>query len=641
MRNMRIVAFVGILFLLFSKPALAYEQITSFRSDIHINADSTITVTETISVEAEGIDIKRGIYRDIPTKYTNALGMKSSVPFILGTVLKDGVPEPHHIENQQNGIRIYLGSSDVFLPTGAYTYQITYTMGNMLGYFETYDELYYNITGNGWAFPINSAEAHITLPTGVSQNDAKMVSFTGPEGSTTSQAQTEISNIGGHTVAQATTSFLGRYEGLTVAVKFPKGYVYEPTRNELLRQAIADNVPLFATTIGTLLLAIYYITVWKKYGKDPTSTLIVARFEPPERTEKLNGEKYLSAGLTRMVHKMGYDDKVLTVTLIQMAIKGVVTLTETKQTFTVTPISGKHTSLSPEEKIVYEELFPENVPFTFSQSRYAKIAKLRSAITKHFRTLAEPSLYFNNRTLLIFPAILSAVILFTLVVLTAPEHPEAVFMGVWLSVWSMGVYGLLAKIKDSIKNRSYFTSVGLVLFSVPFLLGELFGIWVLIMSMSILGALVFVSHPIMFLWFYQALKARTKEGRYIQDQSEGLRMYLLAAEKRRYEMLHKTIPDSIAMYEKYLPYAVALDIEPQWAKTLDYALKEREDATPNTYHPAWFTGTKSYSAANVTRAISTGMANHISSSSRPPGSSSGFSGGSSGGGGGGGGGGGW
>ena len=63
------------------------------------------------------------------------------------------------------------------------------------------------------------------------------------------------------------------------------------------------------------------------------------------------------------------------------------------------------------------------------------------------------------------------------------------------------------------------------------------------------------------------LQSATREGRKIMDQIEGFRQYLNVAEEDRLEYLNppKKTPE---LFEKFLPYAIALDVENSWAKTL-------------------------------------------------------------------------
>ena len=104
----------------------AEETITSFHSNIIVNADGWLDVTETIEVYSLGVSINHGIYRDFPTTYRQNWFVKTVVPFELVSTTRDGLAEPYHTERQSNGIRVYLGSEDVIILPGAHIYTITY-----------------------------------------------------------------------------------------------------------------------------------------------------------------------------------------------------------------------------------------------------------------------------------------------------------------------------------------------------------------------------------------------------------------------------------------------------------------------------------------------------------------------------------
>ena len=165
------------------------ERIISYDSKITINKDGSMLVTETIKVHAAGNKIKRGIYRDFPTDYEDEYGNNIRILFEIKEVLRDGLREPYHTERQSNGVRVYFGSSSYYLNTGKYTYTITYKTNRQIGYFEDHDELYWNVTGNGWDFDIERASATIFLPKGIGRNDITPIAFTGSEGSTQKKLQ--------------------------------------------------------------------------------------------------------------------------------------------------------------------------------------------------------------------------------------------------------------------------------------------------------------------------------------------------------------------------------------------------------------------------------------------------------------------
>jgi len=102
------------------------ERILSFHSDIEIFPNAGMTVIETITVYCAGQEIKRGIYRDFPTKYKDRYGQNYRVKFEVKEVLRDDKPESYHIKDLRNGVRVYLGSENVFLDPGTYTYVMRY-----------------------------------------------------------------------------------------------------------------------------------------------------------------------------------------------------------------------------------------------------------------------------------------------------------------------------------------------------------------------------------------------------------------------------------------------------------------------------------------------------------------------------------
>ena len=145
---------------------------------------------------------------------------------------------------------------------------------------------------------------------------------------------------------------------------------------------------------------------------------------------------------------------------------------------------------------------------------------------------------------------------------------------------------------------------------------------------------------------FRWLQAPTVEGRRVMDQIEGFQQYLSVAEEGRLEALNP--PDKTPeLFERFLPYAIALDVENTWAKRFAGVLAAAGTAAAAS---SWYAGSSDITRDPVTFADSLGndLSSTISSASTPPGSSGGSDGGggssgggSSGGGGGGGGGGGW
>ena len=172
MKTRTLLSFIVLLLclLLFNFAVPAYsaqsERILDFNSRMQVQQDGTMTVTEEIRVVCAGRQIKRGIYRDFPTKYKDRYGNTVKVGFEVLEVLRDGISEPYHFKELSNGKRVYIGKKEIFLKPGTYTYTITYKTDRQLGFFDDFDELYWNVTGNGWDFVIEKVEAMVELPPG-------------------------------------------------------------------------------------------------------------------------------------------------------------------------------------------------------------------------------------------------------------------------------------------------------------------------------------------------------------------------------------------------------------------------------------------------------------------------------------------
>jgi uncharacterized membrane protein len=136
-----------------------------------------------------------------------------------------------------------------------------------------------------------------------------------------------------------------------------------------------------------------------------------------------------------------------------------------------------------------------------------------------------------------------------------------------------------------------------------------------------------------FAW----IDAPTKEGRAVLDRIAGFKQYLSITERERLDRMH--LPeDTPELFERYLPYAVALGVENRWADRFAGVLAAA--AAQGQQGFGWYSGSGDpwNNPGSFVNSMGSSLASTVSSASTAPGSGGG---GSSGGGGGGGGGGGW
>jgi len=617
------------------------ERIISFESEITINEDASMVVEEKIIVFADGQKIRRGIYRDFPTRYKDEYGNNIVIKFEVLEVSRDGNSESYHTENLSNGVRVYCGSSDFFLPPGEYTYLITYKTDRQIGYFDNFDELYWNVTGNGWDFLIEKVTATVNLPAPVSGDDLRLYGYTGYSGFKGGNYQYSI--LSSDKVFFQTTSVLNPREGLTIVVQLPNGLVYQPTQSDKLRYFFQDNIQSVIGLIGILALIFYYLIIWWRVGKDPARGLIIPLYEPPH---------HLSAAAIRFISRMGYDNKIFTTAIVSLAVKGYLRIEEDGKDYRLVKVNGSQKPLLNDEQAVLDKL-------GFSQKGNKQILKLEQknhsilqgaikALKNSLKNSYEKNYFITNKK---FFFIGIAASLFILIISIIGGSEEQIFILIWVSLWSIGVAFLLLTVFRTwkgvlSKGRGKVTALGsaifITLFSIPFVLGQILGFYFLAELSSPLMILIIAVIVLVNIIFYHLLKAPTLLGRKIMDKIDGFKMYLGTAERDRIYSIKE--PDkSPELFESFLPFAIALGVENKWAEKFSDVLSSI-DTESSAYKPGWYSGTvwSTLGAAGFASSLSGSFSSTISSSSTAPGSSSGGGGGgSSGGGGGGGGGGGW
>jgi uncharacterized membrane protein YgcG len=378
---------------------MADERILDYRSDIHLEASGKLVVTEFIRVRAEGRKIRRGIFRDFPTRYRDRLGNHVVVDFFPLSVSRNGKPEPWHSRELSNGVRVYAGSESHLLEAGVHEYELVYSTNRQVGFFDNHDELYFNAIGPGWDFPIDRAVVTITLPFQAETGQLSLSAFTGRQGNQGNASVAEV--INSNTVRFETTRPLQAREGMTFAVSWPKGLIPEPGTNQKIRWFVQDNGAAIALLLGWLSAAGWYLRAWFRLGRDPEKSVIIPRFEPPEN---------LSPAACRYVRDMSFDRSAFTAAIISLAVKKQLLIKEEDKDFTLarTPDTGP-ASLTRGEQTVLDSLLPDrHSEISMDNENHAEFRKAAKGLQKELKKEYLGQLFHLNGIYLV-PAILISV----------------------------------------------------------------------------------------------------------------------------------------------------------------------------------------------------------------------------------------
>ncbi len=634
---LRLVLLVAAALFAFAAPAFAREEIRAFTSNTTLRTNGSVEVVETIEVNVEGRDIRRGIYRDIPTQLINADTTRLRSDLRVLEVRRDGRAEPYSVSGIGGGFkRIQIGDEDVFLDYGVHTYTIRYTMTRMARAFEDHDELFWNVTGNYWAFPILRVTATLNVPAGAVIDGA--IGYTGSPGS--AEQAVDIERRSDTAVAFRTTRVLGPGEGLSAAVKFQKGILATPDGLTGLGYWLSDNRELIFPGFAVLVVLLYNIFAWSAVGRDPPRGTIIPLFHPP---------RGMSPALVHYVNAMGFKQSgwtAFTAAIFDLGVRGLVEIDKAGKAMSITATGRAADKLPPGEQALYDFIRSRgtvSVDKTDGPKLNEKRAALVSAIQRENREV-----YFRNNILYSAGgAVIAALMLFALVWLEVLDPVflvvavvGAIVIGVILGVvFGSGSGGLMRKLIGGV----WIAIIGFNLFG-----GLISGVSGIRIDTGLIAA---VSIVVIEIVFAILMRAPTIQGRKLMDQIDGFRMYLDTAEKNRLNYVDKGEPEmTIRRFESILPFAIALGVEKPWSERFeaDLARNAVADAT-GAYAPHWYRGA-SWSTAgaggDVSKSFSslaTGMSAAMIAAQPSTSSGSGFSGGGggAGGGGGGGGGGGW
>lgn len=634
-----LAALFALLSLVATPAAAQQERIERYASRAEIARDGSITVTETIRVQAQGQQIRRGIFRDIPTRFQSELGQNVRVGFDFLDASLDGRDVKHDLSRLDGGVRIRLGDPDTFLVPGSHTFRIRFRLRRAVSFFDDHDELYWNVVGDGWGFPIDEVAATIVLPEGglfTGEDD-----YAGRYGQTLDAAR--LVSMDGNTMQVASTRPLAPREGLTVVARFPKGIVTGPSESELFWRKVADWAPAVGAVVGLMLVLAYYAWAYLNIGRDPRPGTIVPLFAPPDN---------MSAAAIRYVVKKGIDHRAFAAALVDAGVRGAVRIEETdgglfkkKTTRIVRTDQAANDKLPPAELSMLNKLAPVGGEIEAKNENHEKFSKARGSLD-YFYKRDYDGVAFKRNIGWAFAGLLAVMAALALVaagVVWAEDLISPVFPLLTVAATLIAILLVFAIPEKNTPGRF----LVIMLAVVAVVAAAFLAIAALPLAAAGGGmptiALVLVPAGLVAISGFFWMDAPTQSGRALLDRIAGFKQYLGTTEGERFNRMQPAGED-LKLFERYLPYAIALGVEQQWADKFEDRLKAAA-ADPGRHDGfLWYSGSRNVwdNPGSFSTAIGASFASTLSTAAAAPSSGgSGGGGGFSGGGVGGGGGGGW
>lgn len=580
-----LIFFIASFVFLFPTSIFAQQDwtITDFASTITIFANGQVQVTETITADF-GDNNKHGIYRNLPYIYKNTDGSQTYTQLTVQDVKRNGQREPYSLQKNDSQLQIKIGSANRTV-TGTQVYTLTYLATGVLRSYTSFDELYWNATGNDWDATIQKASATVTLPKdGMLQSTC----YFGPEGSTQQCPSS-------HTANQATFSSgqLSPGEGMTIAAGYKKGLVPILTvaKPKSFVEQLFEPINIIIFALIVVLGSGLIIYRWLRYGRDYWSNnvpftdrtsqgtirpigaheTVTVEFTPPED---------LRPAEIGVLMDERADTLDVTATIIDLATRGFLKITEVKKqwTFGKTDYILSKTKKAPQDLLPYERLLYDKL---FADRDEVIVSTLKQEFYKDLKDVKE-RLYEDvvNKNFFI-------------------SNPQSV--------------------------RTKYLVAGMLLTALP--------IVVVVISSGFLTPAIAVTAAgisvvgLVLLVFSRFMSYRTSYGHGLYLRARGYKRFIDGAEAYRQQFYEKH-----NLFDEILPYAIVFGLTEKFAK----AMKDMGIEPPQ---PSWYTGStpfRPYYFASQVQGFSTSLSSAMAATPSSSGSGGGgFSGGGFGGGGGG------
>jgi|GraSoiStandDraft_32_1057276.scaffolds.fasta_scaffold52570_2 uncharacterized membrane protein YgcG len=518
------ILFLAVFSLLVSAAGARELRIEKFDSEIVVSPKGTIDVTETIQVQFIGS--WKGLYREIPVEYVTPQGLNYTL-FLDVKRVTDGSGSSLKFESSRER---HYRKLKIYVPEAQDSHRtiiIEYSVSDALRFFEDHDELYWNVTGDEWDVPIQAASARVLLPEGAT--GIRVNVFTGAYGSRAQQADSEIVGNG---VEVRTRQPLGYHEGLTIAVAFDKGIVHEPTAFDKAALFLRSNWPLGLPVVIFVLM--FYL--WWTRGRDPRLRPIAAQYEPPDQ---------LTPGEAGTLVDDSADMRDITSTIVDLAVRGYLVIEEHEKdrmlglfhdkdyNFILKKDRAEWAKLKPHEQVLLNGIFSSGTVgetvsmFSLENRFYTNLPGIKNGLLASLVTRG----YYRRR----------------------PDSVRSAYIGVGVVIGALSIWvgtGIASKLGMA---------------PLTFIIA------------GVLSALVICA----FGWF---MPARTEQGARALEGVLGFEDFLNHVESDRFNRMIKT-PQ---MFEKFLPYAMALGVEKNWSKAFQGIMTQPPDWYRGSFGPTFY-----------------------------------------------------
>jgi hypothetical protein len=320
----------------------------------------------------------------------------------------------------------------------------------------------------------------------------------------------------------------------------------------------------FATTAVVAVCA-YYAFAWMLFGRSSKSGVLMPLYEAPRN---------LSPAMLRYVWIERFDDRTFWAGVLSLVAKGLATMHAENGATHLRPTeaANRKQSLPDEEQILLDRLLRgrprKGIVISMLDSRTA-LAASDMAVSLHRAAVGR--WFQENRAYVIGGICLSIAALFAVAQPRRPEQWGVLVLALammapsafYLFFLTLRARDLCRSLREKFDATLLLRGAGLFGFIISCIAGVVLGCVVLGGNFGWPLIVVAIFLTILNVLQLQRMKAPTPDGGKLLTEIEGFRLFLKSVE--HLPMQRSDAPgDKAGLYEKYLPYAIALEVEQAW-----------------------------------------------------------------------------
>ncbi|HOX41687.1 MAG TPA: DUF2207 domain-containing protein, partial [bacterium] len=287
--------------------------IEDFQSEIIVNKDSSLDITEKIVADCGNLPDKHGIFRVLPLFYQKSESERVKTPITLQSIT-DFNDKPHKYDESKtrDTVTWKIGDPNISV-SGKNNYKITYHVENAIRFSSPdFDEFYWNLSGNFWEIEIDKFVGTIIFPP---ESEMRTVDLYSGQSGKKDNSLANYSRNNEHSLIINSLRPLKTSEGITLSATFSKNTFlpYQPSFWQRYGNYLWLLLPLLAFWLG--------FSLWKKHGRDPKLSMAeMTQYEPPKGLGPIETGMVLS--------NLSLRNHFLSAGIISLAVKKVLTIEE-------------------------------------------------------------------------------------------------------------------------------------------------------------------------------------------------------------------------------------------------------------------------------------------------------------------------